>query len=118
MSFSSNAEVGYGGYQLIRNVLAAYAKGCSFCVVHDDRRPDLREAWFAVLAAVRSAELRVRLSVLTWQELAEHLPEELQGFLDWKYGIVGPGRTASPADEPEQFDTVQVASLRNWPSTN
>jgi hypothetical protein len=96
---SSAIEVGYAGYQLIRNVLAAYAEGCSFCVVHDNRRPDLREAWFEVLAAVKSAELRVRLSVLTWQELAEYLPMELQGFLDWKYGIVGPGKTASSVDE-------------------
>jgi hypothetical protein len=97
----SAVEVGYAGYQLIRNVLAAHTEGCSFCVVHDDRRPDLREAWYEVLAAVKPAELRVRLSVLTWQELAEHLPEELQEFLDWKYGIVRPGRTASPSDEPE-----------------
>jgi hypothetical protein len=118
MSPAVAVESGYAGYQLIRNVLAAYAEGCSFCVLHDNRRPDLREAWYEVLAAVRPAELRVRLSVLTWQELAEYLPEALQGFLDWKYGIVGPGRTASPVDEPKPFDTVQVASLRNWPSTN
>ncbi|HSM77539.1 MAG TPA: hypothetical protein VLT57_07935, partial [Bryobacteraceae bacterium] len=44
----------YASYQLIRNVLAAYAHGCSFCVIHDERRPDLREAWFEVLAAVKS----------------------------------------------------------------
>ena len=30
MSPSSAVEVGYAGYQLIRNVLAAYAEGCSF----------------------------------------------------------------------------------------
>jgi hypothetical protein len=98
---SSAAEVGYAGYQLIRNVLAAFAEGCGFCVVHDDRRSDLREAWYEVLAAVKPVELRVRLSVLTWQELAEHLPEELQEFLDWKYGIVRPGRKASLVDELE-----------------
>jgi hypothetical protein len=101
---SSAIEVGYDGYQLIRNVLAAYAEGCGFCVVHDDRRPDLREAWYKVLAAVKPAELRVRLSVLTWQELAGYLPEELQQFLDLKYGIVGHGRTASPMGELEPFD--------------
>jgi hypothetical protein len=93
------AEAGYAGYQLIRNVLAAYAEGCSFCVVHDARRPDLREAWFQVMAAVKSAEMRVRCKVLTWQELAALLPEELQEFLDLKYGIVGPGREASAVDE-------------------
>ncbi len=88
-------ESGYAGYQLIRNVLAAHAEQCSFCVIHDERRPDLREQWFAVLAAVKSAELRTRLKVLTWQELASFLPEALQAFLDCKYGIVAPGRAPS-----------------------
>jgi hypothetical protein len=79
------AEAGYAGYQLIRNVLAAYAEGCSFCVVHDERRPDLREAWFQVMAAVRSAEMRTRCKVMTWQELAALAPEGFREFL--KYGI-------------------------------
>jgi hypothetical protein len=82
------AEPGYAGYQLIRNVLAAYAAGCNFCVLHDQRRPDLREAWFRVMTAVRSAEMRVRCKVLTWQELATLLPEPLREFLERKYGIV------------------------------
>ena len=88
-------ECAYAGYQLIRNVLAAHALGCSFCVIHDERRPDLREAWFEVMAAVRSADLRVRLKVLTWQELVALLPEGLQEFLDIKYGIVAPGRVGA-----------------------
>jgi len=82
------AEPSYAGYQLIRNVLAAYAARGSFCVLHDQRRPDLREAWFQVMAAVRSAEMRVRCQVLTWQELATLLPEPLREFLERKYGIV------------------------------
>lgn len=86
---------GYGGYQLIRNVLAAHALGTRFAVLLDERRPDLLEEWFGVLAAVRSAGLRTRLSVLTWQELAAALPSELQVFLDAKYGIVAAGRTPS-----------------------
>ena len=93
------AEAGYAGYQLIRNVLAAYAEKCSFCVIHDERRPDLRESWFEVMAAVKSAEMRVRLKVLTWQELARMLPEELQEFLDLKYGIARAGRVAVGAEE-------------------
>ena len=88
-------EAGYAGYQLIRNVLAAYAEGCSFCVLHDERRPDLREAWFQVMAAVKTAEMRTRCKVMTWQEVAALLPGGLQEFLDWKYGIVGAGRVAS-----------------------
>lgn len=91
-------EPGYASYQLIRNVLAAHAAGCSFCVLHDARRPDLREQWFRVMAAVRSAELRTRLKVLTWQELAACLPEPLQEFLEAKYGIAAPGRSAVGID--------------------
>lgn len=83
---------GYAGYQLIRNVLAAYASESSFCVVHDERRPDLREAWFRVMAAVESAVMRVRLKVITWQELAAYLPEELKDFLNVKYGIAAANR--------------------------
>jgi hypothetical protein len=89
---------GYASYQLIRNVLAACATETSFCALHDARRPDLREQWFRVMAAVRPAEMRVRLKVLTWQELTAHLPEELQEFLDQKYGIVAPGHHPSPAE--------------------
>jgi hypothetical protein len=95
---ASPAEAGYAGYQLIRNVLAAYAEGCSFCVIHDERRPDLREAWFEVMAAVKQAEMRVRCKVLTWQELAGLLPDQLQDFLDCKYGIVRAGRVALEED--------------------
>lgn len=102
---SSRAVVpGYASYQLIRNVLAAYATNSSFCVIHDERRPDLREAWFQVMAAVKSAEMRVRLKVLTWQELAAYLPTDLQEFLDLKYGIVAPGEIASPIEEVVDAD--------------
>jgi hypothetical protein len=97
-------EPGYASYQLIRNALAAYASDCSFCVLHDARRPDLREEWFQVLAAVKSAVMRVRLKVLTWQELAAYLPDELQSFLDLKYGIVAPGKIPSPVEEVTGFD--------------
>ena len=81
-------EIRYQGYQLIRNVLAAHAQQASFCVIHDERRPDLREAWFRVLRAVRSAQMRTRLKVLTWQELAGAVPGYLRAFLEAKYGIV------------------------------
>jgi hypothetical protein len=84
-------ESGYAHYQLIRHLLAAHATGTSFCVIHDERRPDLREAWFAVMRAVKHAEMRTRCKVLTWQELIPYLPEDLQEFLDLKYGIAAPG---------------------------
>lgn len=101
---SASTASGYASYQLIRNVLAAHAEQCSFCVIHDERRPDLREDWFAVMAAVKSAELRTRLKALTWQELAAFLPEDLQAFLDCKYGIVAPGRTPTPISAEAAFE--------------
>src|SRR5208283_3716630 len=79
-------------YQLIRNVLAAYANDCGFCVLLDTRRPDLVESWYGILRCIRPVELRVRCKVLTWQELSAILPEPLGEFLDLKYGIVAPGR--------------------------
>jgi hypothetical protein len=77
----------YLSYQLIRNVLAAHAHGCSFCVIADARRPDLMEAWYAVMRCVKPADLRRRCKMLTWQELALVLPCELRDFLHEKYGI-------------------------------
>ena len=77
----------YHSYQLIRGALAAHVTGSSFCVICDSRRPDLREKWYLVLRAVRNCELRCRLQLLTWQELAVTLPRPLQSFLASKYGI-------------------------------
>ena len=81
------SKTSYSCYQLIRNVLAAFALDHSFCVMLDARRPDLLEQWYAVMRCVKDAVLRVRCKVLTWQEVSDVVPEELQAFLDEKYGI-------------------------------
>lgn len=81
----------YISYQLIRNVLAAYAAGLSFCVLADARRQDLLEEWYAIMCCLRDAELRTRCKVLTWQELSFALPGKLQRFLEAKYGIFSSG---------------------------
>ena len=78
----------YVSYQLIRNVLAAHALGMDFCTLLDARRPDLMEDWYSIVRCVRSAILRSRCKVLTWQDLALCLPAALQTFLSGKYGIV------------------------------
>jgi hypothetical protein len=78
----------YVSYQLLRNVLAAYALNLSFCVLLDARRPDLREQWYTVMSCVRAMDLRTRCKILTWQELSAALPGRLQNFLELKYGIV------------------------------
>jgi hypothetical protein len=77
----------YVSYQLIRNVLAAHALNLDFCTLLDARRPDLIEDWYGIVRCIRSASLRNRCKVLTWQELASSLPARLQRFLSVKYGI-------------------------------
>ncbi|XWK51444.1 hypothetical protein RBB78_06785 [Tunturiibacter empetritectus] len=76
------------GYQLIRNVLAAFHSNASFCVLCDSRRQDLIEIWYSVLAAVHYPSFAWRLKLLTWQELTSVIPEDLQQFLETKYGIL------------------------------
>ena len=84
----ASSRVVIQGYQLIRNVLAAYASDASFCVLCDARRHDLIETWYSVLSAVHSPTFAARLKLLTWQELAAILPKDLQQFLEAKYGIL------------------------------
>lgn len=77
----------YLSYQLLRNVLAAHALECSFCVLVDARRPDLVDAWYAVMKCVKPVELRTELRISTWQEVAHTAPPNLQDFLEAKYEI-------------------------------
>jgi hypothetical protein len=79
----------FSSYQLLRNVLAAYALDLHFCVLLDGRRPDLIEQWYRVMRCMRFATLRTRCKVLTWQELTPCLPPALRNFLHVKYGIAG-----------------------------
>jgi len=75
------------GYQLIRGVLAAQATGGRFVLLADGRRADLHEMWFRVLRAVTSFDLRSRMALLSWQEVASTLPAAMRTFLATKYGI-------------------------------
>lgn len=78
---------GLAGYQLVRGVLAAQATGGRFLLLCDGRRADLQEMWFRVLRAVRTADLRSRMSLLTWQELATVFPPRVRAFVATHYGI-------------------------------
>ena len=91
---------GYRHYQLIRGALAAHHCGSSFLLLCDARRADLAEDWYRVVRAVRSCELRSRLAILTWQELASTLPPKLQKFLATKYGIFPAGLSARKSSRP------------------
>jgi hypothetical protein len=84
----------YRSSQLIRCALAAHAHGASFAVFCDQRRQDLIDGCFEVFSAIMSADLRCRLSVVTWQEIAAAMPRAVSNFLAEKYGI----SAASTAD--------------------
>ncbi|MGI4755774.1 MAG: PGN_0703 family putative restriction endonuclease [Janthinobacterium lividum] len=77
----------FRSYQLLRGVMAAVHHQARFAVFCDARRPDLREDWFQVLACVQSADLRSRMLLITWQEIAACLSRPLQQFLGEKYGV-------------------------------
>lgn len=86
-SLPRSAAGAYLGYQLLRGILAAHTLGLRFGVLIDGRRHDHVEQWHRVVACVHSAELRCRLTLLTWQELSAATPAPLQHFLAEKYGI-------------------------------
>lgn len=77
----------YVSYQLLRNVLAAFALDLEFCVLLDARRPDLLDQWYQIICCIQSRIRQTRSKVLTWQELTPYLPPALCNFLDVKYGI-------------------------------
>ncbi len=78
---------GVQGYQLIRGVLSARHTGSRFVLLCDGRRKDQHEMWFQVLRSVMSFELRSRMALLSWQEVAATLPPVPRTFLAEKYGI-------------------------------
>ena len=77
----------YVSYQLLRNVLAAFALDLEFCVLLDARHPGLLDQWYQIICCIHSRILQTRSKVLTCQELTQYLPAALCNFLDVKYGI-------------------------------
>ena len=65
----------------------AVAEECRYCLICDERRPDLVARWFEVLAAIRHSDQRCRCVLVTWQEISRTLPKGLQKWLEEKYGI-------------------------------
>jgi hypothetical protein len=81
------AESEFRGYQLIRNVLAAFRLNATLIVLLDQRRPDLLQEWWAIHAAIKDADLRRRCGFRTWQQVAAACPLPLAAYLSGKYGI-------------------------------
>lgn len=77
----------FGGYQLIRNVLAAAKDQARLVILIDCRRPDLLQQWWKVHGAIKSGELRNRCEVHFWQEVAAACNPSHRRFLEDKYGL-------------------------------
>jgi hypothetical protein len=75
------------GYQLIRNVLAAFHLNATLIVLLDQRRPDLLQEWWSVHAAIKDTAVRLRCGFRTWQQVAAASPPALAAYLAGKYGI-------------------------------
>jgi hypothetical protein len=84
----------YGGYQVIRNVLAAHHHNANLCLIYDRRRKDLLERWESVVDAIREDQtgLKARCQVVTWQQIAALVCNHLSSFLKDKYGIEAANR--------------------------
>ena len=82
----------YEGYQVIRNVLAALHHNARLCLIYDQRRDDLLRRWNKVQNAIKDeqAALKERCRIVSWQQIAANVPNELQQFLEEKYGIKPP----------------------------
>jgi hypothetical protein len=78
---------GYDHYQLLRNVLAAHHHNASFCLLCDERRPDLQDAWQQIADAIVLPDVRRRCMAVSWQKVARTVGEDLRKFLAEKYGI-------------------------------
>jgi hypothetical protein len=75
------------GYQVIRNVLAAFETSGVSVVLIDERRSDLHDEWRTVTQAIVLRELASRCILATWQQLARSVPADLGDFLAAKYAL-------------------------------
>lgn len=75
----------YINYQLIRNILTAYNYSYRFILFIDETRTDLIRSLFNVVKAIKIADLRKKISFITWQELANKCGSDLKNYLSQKY---------------------------------
>lgn len=75
----------YINYQLIRNILTAYKYSYRFILLIDETRIDLIRSLFNVVKAIKIADLRMKISFITWQELANKCGNHLKDYLSQKY---------------------------------
>ncbi|MDO8316677.1 MAG: hypothetical protein Q7T12_04060 [Flavobacterium sp.] len=79
----------YQNYQLIRNILAANQHNAQFILICDMRRPDLVESYHQTLTCIKDEylDLKNNCKIIYWQDLAKVVSDELNVFLNEKYGI-------------------------------
>ena len=75
------------GYQIIRNILAAYQCNKSHRLICDIRRGDLVREYYKIVNAIKIDELKLKMGVLFWQEIIRSCGANLKNFIKTKYGI-------------------------------
>ena len=77
----------YESYQIIRNFLAAYKENKNHRLLCDIRRGDLVRDYYKIVNAIKEDDLKQRVGVIFWQDIASRCGESLKNFLAEKYGI-------------------------------
>ena len=77
----------FKGYQVIRNLLAAFQENKRHILLCDERRSDLARSYYEIVSNLKYVNKRKKCRVIFWQEIQRHCGEELKTFLKNKYGI-------------------------------
>ena len=72
-------------YQLIRNLVTAKKYGLKFNLIIDESRMDLVNEFNKVKSAVIDKSLFENMKVITWQEIADTVEEDLKKYITERY---------------------------------
>ena len=78
----------YDNCQLIRNLIAAREHQVSHALFCNQNRRDLIRRYYETVACLRDVEFRKRCRVFTWQEIMEHIDDNLADWVETRYGLI------------------------------
>lgn len=73
------------GYQLIRNICAAYKYNYDFTVLLDENRIDLIESFNKITQTIKIEHLKNRINYVSWQNIIHTLDGDFREYLAKKY---------------------------------
>lgn len=75
------------GYQIIRNILAAFQCKKSHCLICDIRRGDLIREYYQIINAINVDEIKLKVGVIFWQEIIKLCGADFKKYIETKYGM-------------------------------